>query len=106
MIRLRFAIVAVLAAAVAAGCFTYLLVATPAFEADRRLPPDAPDKTGTGVGTPNIGQLPSAEEQAAAAFQRATAAILRRAQNAQASAAEPLINGRIPLPKRRPLPRP
>jgi hypothetical protein len=106
MISLRLAVPAVLVAAAVAGRFTYFVTPPPSVEADQRLPPTAPDMTGPDTGTPtNIGQRPSAEEQAAAAFQRAAAAILRRAQNAQASADEPPITGHIPLPKRRPIPR-
>jgi hypothetical protein len=109
MISLRLAVPAVLAAAAVAGYFTYFVTPPPPVEADQRLPPTVPDMTGPDTGSPtNIDQRPSAEEQAAAAFQRAAAAILRRAQYAQASAGtdEPPITGHIPLPKRRPTPRP
>jgi hypothetical protein len=109
MISLRLAVPAVLAAAAVAGYFTYFVTPPPPVEADQRLPPTVPDMTGPDTGSPtNIDQRPSAEEQAAAAFQRAAAAILRRAQYAQASAGtdEPPITGHIPLPKRRPIPRP
>jgi hypothetical protein len=51
------------------------------------------------------GRSSSAEEQAAA-FRQAAKAILKQAPNAQASADEPPITGHIPLPKRRPIPRP
>jgi hypothetical protein len=114
MISLRLAVPAVLVAAAVVGCFTYFVTTPPPLpprvvEADQRLPPTVHDMTGPDAGTPtNIGQRPSAEQQAAAAFQRAAAAILRRAQYAQASAGtdEPPITGHIPLPKRRPIPRP
>jgi hypothetical protein len=109
MISLRLAVPALLIAAAVAGCFTYFVTLPPPVEADRRLPPTAPDTTGPDTETPtNIGQLPSAKEQAAAAFQRAATAILRRAQNAEAAAGidEPPTTGHIPLPKRRPIPRP
>jgi hypothetical protein len=94
-----------------AECFTYFVTSPPpppgVVEADQRLPPTAPDMTGPDTGTPtDIDQRPSAEEQAAATFQRAAAAALTRAQNAQASADEPSITGHIPLPKSRPIPRP
>jgi hypothetical protein len=113
MISLRFAIPAVLVAAAVAGCFTYFVTTPPSppprvVEAVQRLPPTVHDMTAD-AGTPtNIGQRPSAEEQAAAAFQRAAAAILKRAQYAQASAGtdEPPITGHIPLPKMSPIPRP
>src|ERR1700730_1773912 len=98
MISLRLAVPAVLVAAAVAGCFTYFV--TPP------LPPAVPDIPDPDAGTPtNIGQRPSAEEQAAA-FQQAAKAILKQAPNAQASADEPPITGHIPLPKRRPIPRP
>jgi hypothetical protein len=113
MISLRLAVPAVLFAAAVAGCFTYFVTPPPppprVVDADQRLPPTVPDMPGPDTGTPtNIGQRPSAEEQAAAAFQRAAAAIQRQASEAQASAGidEPPITGHIPLPKRRPIPRP
>ena len=110
MIGLRLAVPAVLVAAALAGCFTYFVTTPPppSVEADRRLTPTAPDMTGPDTGTlTNIDQRTTAEEQAAAAFQRAAAAILRQAPDAQASAGtqEPPITGHIPLPKRRPIPR-
>jgi hypothetical protein len=78
----------------------------PPVEAAQRLPPTGPDMTDSGTGTPtSVGQRPSAEEQAAA-FQQAAKAMLRLAPNAQASADEPPITGYVPLPKRRPIPRP
>jgi hypothetical protein len=97
MITLRLAVPAVLVAAAAAGCFTYFVT-----------PSTVPDMTGPRLGIPtNIDERPSAKDQAAA-FQRAAEAILRRAPNAQASAAthETTIAGHIPLPKRRPILRP
>jgi hypothetical protein len=109
MISLRLAAPTILVAAAVAGCFTYFVTPPAPVEADQRLPPTAPDMTGPDTGTPtNIGQRPSAQEQAAAAFQRAATAILRREENAQASAGinERPINAHIPLPKRRPIPRP
>jgi hypothetical protein len=107
MISLRIAVPAVLVAAVVAGCVTYFVTPRLPVEVDQRLPPPAPDMTGPHTGTPkNIDRHPSEEEQAAAAFERATAAILKRAPYAQASADESPITGHIPLPKRRPPPRP
>ena|SRR5712671_3546780 len=108
MISLRLAAPAVLIAAAIAGCITYF--ATPGspqrIEADQRMPPAAPIATGrpaSGVTT-NI-QRPSTEDDVTA-YQRAAEAILRRTQNATASVDEPLVTGRIPLPKRRPILRP
>jgi hypothetical protein len=103
MISLRHAVSAVLAAAVVAAAVTYFITSPPT-EVDRQLPPSAPAvNTAT---PPNIGQVPSAEARAAAAFQRAADAIIRRAKYAEASADEPAITGHIPLPKKRPLSRP
>jgi len=109
MTSLRLAVPAVLVAAAVAACFTYFVTPPPPVEADQQLSPTAPDMTGPNTGTPtNIDQRPSAEEQAAVAFRRAAAAILRQAPYAQASAGtnELPITGHIPLPKRRPIPRP
>jgi hypothetical protein len=102
MISLRLAIPGVLLAAAAAGCFTYFVIPPVPVEVDLRLPPTVPEMKGQT----NIGRRPSAEEKAAAAFQQAAAAILRPLPNALASANEPPITGHIPLPKRRPIPRP
>ena len=110
MVTLRFAVPAILAAAAAAGCFTYFVTPPPArVEADQRLPPAVlysrgPDTTASI----RIDQRPSADEKAAAAYQKAAEAILRRAPNVRASAGgdEPPITGPIPLPKRRPITRP
>ena len=108
MISLRLAIPGVLVAAAAAGCFTYFVTPRPPVEADQRLPPTLPDVTGPHTGTPmKIDQRPRADEQAAAAFERAATAIIRQLPNAQASVgtSERPITGHIPLPKRRPIPR-
>jgi len=109
MIRLRLAVPAVLVAAVLAGCFTYFVTPLLRIEADRQLPPATPDLKGPDLAIPtNVGHPgPSAEEQAAAAYQRAAAAILKKLPDARASAAidEPPIKGHIPLPTGRPIPR-
>ena len=110
MVALRFAVPAILAAAAAAGCFIYFVTPPPArVEADQRLPPAVlysrgPDTTAST----RIDQRTRAEEKAAAAYEKAAEAILRRAANARASAGadESPINGPIPLPKRRPITRP
>jgi hypothetical protein len=107
MISLRLAIPGVLLAAAAAGCFTYFAIPPTPVELDQPMPPAAPDMIGPRTGTSkNIDPPPSAEEKAAAAFQQAAAAILRPLPNALASANEPPITGHIPLPKKRPIPRP
>jgi hypothetical protein len=115
MVTLRFAVSAILAAAAAAGCFTYFVTPSPAqVDADQRLPPTAPNLRGPDT-TASIrvdqrpsADEPSADEKAAAAYQKAAEAILRRAPNVRASAGgdEPPITGPIPLPKRRPITRP
>ena len=113
MMSLRLAVPAVLVAAAVAGCFTYFVTPPPhhpprVVEVDQRLPPTVPDMPAPDTGTPtNIDQRPSAEEQSAA-FRQAAEAILKQAPDAQASAGtdEPAITGHIPLPKRRPIPRP
>jgi hypothetical protein len=109
MISLRLAVPGVLFAAAAAGCFTYFVTPeTQGVEVDQQSLPTMPDMTSPHTGTPttNIDPRPSAEEKAAAAFQQAAAAILRPLPNALASANEPPITGHIPLPKKRPIPRP
>ena len=110
MVTLRFAVPAILAAAAAAGCFTYFVTPSPArVEADQRLPPTVPNlRDPDTTASTSIDQRPSADEKAAAAFQEAAAAILRQAPYTRASAGadEPPITGPIPLPKRRPITRP
>jgi hypothetical protein len=100
MIRLRLA-GAVLFAAAFAGCFTYYVTSPPRVEAEQRLVPTPPDAVGSAAGKPTkIGER--AED-----YERAAEAILKRLPDAQASARtdELPIIGRIPLPKRRPIPR-
>ena len=110
MVTFRFAVPAILAAAGGAGCFSYFVTPPLArVEADQRLPPAVlysrgPDTTASI----RIDQRPSADEKAAAAYQKAAEAILRRAPNVRASAGgdESPITAPIPLPKRRPITRP
>jgi hypothetical protein len=111
MISLRLAVPAVFVAAILAGCFAYFVPPPPLprIEVDQRLPPAAPDLRGPDpAGPTNIDRGPSAEEPAAAAFEQAAKGILKRTPNAHASAGtdKPPITGHIPLPKRRPIPRP
>ena len=110
MVTLRFAVPAILAAAAAAGGFTYFVTPSPArVEADLRLPPTVPNLRGSDTtASTSIDQRLSADEKAAAAYWEAAEAILRRAPNTRASAGadEPPITGPIPLPKRRPITRP
>jgi hypothetical protein len=110
MTSFRIAVPVFLVAAAIAGCFTYYFVTPPPpAEADQRLPPSQPNLIGPDTDTPtNIDRRTSAEEKAKAAFERAAAEILKQLPAAQASAGTVglPITGRIPLPKKRPLPRP
>jgi hypothetical protein len=105
MIGWRFALAAALAAAVIAGCIAYVSAPSPGIEASQR-PPALPfnlparDMETSRAIAPN----PSAKERDVAAFERAADAILKRAAYAGASAERP-ISGRIPLPRKRPIPR-
>ena len=113
MVPLRFAIPATLTAVAVAGCFTYFFtppawVETGARSSGVRLPPAVLYSTGPNArGSIGIDQPPNADEQAAAAYQKAAEAILRRAPNTRASAFadERPMTGRIPLPKKRPIAR-
>ena len=109
MVTLRFAVLAILTAAALAGCFSYCVAPPSArVEAGQRLPPAVHYSTGPGTqASTRIDQPPNADEQAAAAFQKAAEEILRRAPDTRASAfADELpMTGRIPLPKKRPIPR-
>ena len=108
MVTLRFAVPAILAAAAVAACFSYLVDPPPRVETDVRLPPAVLYSIGPHPRAPTgIDQPPNADEQAAAAYQKAAEAILRRAPNTRASAVsdELPMAGRIPLPKRRPIAR-
>jgi hypothetical protein len=108
MISWRLIVPAVLVAAAIAGCLTYFVTPSPPVEAVQRIPPTFPNIGGPDAGTrTNIDQHPTAEESAEA-FLQAAKAILRKTPDAQASAGanEPPTAEHIPLPKRRPLPRP
>jgi hypothetical protein len=108
MVTLRFAVPAILAAAAVAGCFSYFVTPPARVETDLRLPPAVLNLTGPNTrASTRIDQPPNAEELAAAAFQKAAEAILRRAPDTRASAGndELPITGPIPLPKRRPIAR-
>ena len=94
MVTLRFAVPAILATAAAAGCFSYfVIVSLPArFEADARLldvrlpPAVLYSPSPSARASTQIDEPPNADEQAAAAYQKAAEAILRRAPNTRASA--------------------
>jgi hypothetical protein len=109
MIGLRLAVAAVLVAAVVAGCITYLLIPAgpPPVETEQPISPTVLKVSGRfDQGMPAEIHRPGAKDHIEA-FERAAEAILKRAQHATAAAAtdRPLITGRIPLPRPRPLPR-
>jgi hypothetical protein len=109
VVGLRLAIPAVLIAAAFAACITYIAIPSPQerIEVDRRLQPAAPKVTTHPVTDVPTNQHQTTEDQVAA-FQRAADAILRRAQNATASAGgdASTITGPAPLPRKRPIARP
>jgi hypothetical protein len=116
MVSLRLAIPAVLIAAVVAACITFI-IAIPApperIEVDRRSLPTAPRVlarpfTDTTVDIQRHTAEDQTTEDQVTAFQRAADAILKRAQNAKASAGsdEPSITKPVPLPRKRPIMRP
>lgn len=109
MIGVRLAAAAVLVAAVVAGCITYLLIpAGPGpLEADQPMQPTVLNVSGRfDPGQSEEIHRPVTRDHIEA-FERAAEAILKRAQHATAAAGtdRPLITGRIPLPRPRPLPR-
>jgi hypothetical protein len=107
MISLRLAVPVVLVAAAVAGCFTYFVAPPPPAEVNQRLPPISPGVKGPDAVTPvNADPQLSPEEQTSAAFTRASKIILRQLPAAQAFARtnELPITGRVPLPRRRPIP--
>src|SRR5262245_41953559 len=106
MIRWQLALPIVVGAAGLAACITHIAIPTPLVEARQQMQPREPRTLAREDLVPSIVQTPNADD-GVTAYQRAAEAILKRAQNARASADEPpLITGRIPLPRRRPLPRP
>ena len=102
MISVRLAVPAVLVSAALAGCFTYFVPPPPPVTVGRQLPEKMPELR---MGIPaNVGP-PNAQERADD-FLQAAQAILKQEPNAQASANMPTVTGHIPLPKKRPIPRP
>jgi len=108
MISWRLTVPAVLVAAAIAGCIAYFVTPTPPqlIKADQQSPSTAPKATGRPDSAASKNVEPPSTEDDITAYQRAAEAILKRAQNAKASADEPAIAGPVPLPRRRPLPRP
>jgi uncharacterized membrane protein len=104
MISLRPAVLAVLVAAAFAGCLTYFVTPPPRVEVDPLLPATVPDMKLPDAGTPTSTDQRRSAEERSSAFERAAAAILKRASYAEASAST-VIAGHVPLPKRRPIPR-
>ena len=101
---------AVLAAATVAACVTYLVHSPVGRDKDEhRLyvsrPTSSDPDTTASIG---FGRHPAHNDKAATAYLEAAKAILRQVPIAQASAsADQLpIKGRIPLPRKRPIPRP
>jgi hypothetical protein len=106
MIALHLAVLAVIAAAVLAGSFTYL-VRPPSnqIEAGQQSRPTVL-RVGARDSTASLDvDRHPADEKAAAAYWEAAQAILKRAPNAQASAhaKEPSARSAVPLPKKRPI---
>jgi hypothetical protein len=112
LVSLRLAIPTMLFAAVVAAGFTYLIAfiaPSSPVEADHRPPPTASSSSEHNMAVPmRIGRPTNDEEKAVAAFQRAADEILKRAANLQASVAtgDLPIGGKVPLPRKRPIPRP
>jgi hypothetical protein len=110
MVGLRFAIPAILIAAVVAACITYIAFPSPSegIDVDRRSQPTTPRVLARPVPDSTIDIQRQTTEEQVTAFQRAADAILKRAQNAKASAGddEPFITKPVPLPTRRPIIRP
>lgn len=114
MTRMGFALSSVLAAAVVAGCVIYLLRPMLEVETHHRPQPHAvaPVIQDAKV-TVNTDRPKHDEAKAIEAFQKAADAILYRAPDMRASAANtsglPLgglpSGGKVPLPRKRPIPR-
>ena len=102
MISVRLAVLAVLVAAALAGCLTYFIPPPPPVTLDLQLPETMPELR---TGIPATVDRPRAEQRADE-FLQAAQAILKQDPNAQASADKPTVTGHIPLPRKRPIPRP
>jgi hypothetical protein len=105
---IRLAVLATLVAAAFAGCLTYFVMPLAQLDTDHRLQVSVPTFAArTEPVARDTGRHLAAQDQAAAAFERAAKTILERLPDAlaYAGADEPPATGHIPLPKRRPLPR-
>lgn len=111
MVKFHFAVPAILATAVAAGCLSYLIGPIDKVASIGQLPPALQNTTAplTQTSSTRIEKpaLPSVDELPAATYERAAEAILRRAPETRASIArdEPPSKSPVPLPRRRPIPR-
>jgi hypothetical protein len=108
MIRWRLIVLAAFVASAFAGCLTFFVTPLARIDTNRRLPASASMPALTGHSEPlatHTIRHPTAEQEAAAAFERAAKTILKRLPEtlAYAGADEPPITGHIPLPKRRPI---
>ena len=110
MIGSHLVISAVLAAATVAACVTYLVHPPIARDKDEhRLDLAKPTLSGPDItASIGAGRHPGPNDKAATAYLEAAQAILRQVPIAQASASadELPMKGRIPLPRKRPIPRP
>ena len=99
------AVLAVLGAAVSAGCIFHVIVTGPTshYQAPGTVRLIVP-KVDVTRHDPEISTSIPTDDHVKA-YQRAVDAILKRAENAKASAGEPPSIGRVPLPKKRPIPR-
>ena len=102
MISLRFAVPAVLVAAVLAGLLTYFVPPAPPSAPPPQLPEKMPELR---MSIPaNVDPLKA--QETADDFLKSAQAMLKQEPNALASADRPaVITGHIPLPKKRPIPR-
>jgi hypothetical protein len=92
----------VLAAAVAAGCFMYLLRSPLQVEATNRATSYAPPNLHTqDKAEPVANRLTNDDERTIEAFNQAADAILSRGSNIRAEMADRAV-GKVPLPRRRP----
>ena len=109
MVGSHLIISAIVTAAALAGCFAYLLRPPIAWVAVDQHPRHGKLTLSIPETTASIGsdRQPIENDKEAMAYLEAAKAILRRAPTAQASARanEIPIRGRIPLPKKRPIPR-
>ena len=107
MVKLHFAISAILATAVAAGCLSYMIAPLARVEPVVGLPPavlSPPAPTRRSSARIEAPAPPSAHDLAAATYEKAAEAILRRAADSHASIdrVERPIAGPIPFPKEDP----